>query len=314
MKSLIAVILVSLQANMLVAQRPTSVEYHSTGISSDGTTLYGYSSLEGSMSGSFPRGVIRHTYTTGFSIVPPAGSGIALVSCTNSQSGDPTNNFDPTCSDNISAIGQGIYLMNLAESAVCSYAGTFFNNNGTSVYVYTPSFLNTLWSGLLSYGSVDATTGNLNNVQLSPDAFNYLKASGFIDAATLGTATTVLIEVPGVGEVVFAIAVIYITYRAVQALQTWVEARGNHDPAIVQTAGNTRTGTKDSNGNCTNSNKPTAYKWQAIDKSGWNGQIHWHWLDWNLNPTQCIWYANRLEGLNDPGPGFVLIPGTYQAP
>ena len=131
----------------------------------------------------------------------------------------------------------------------------------------------------------------------------------------MGTATAVLVEVPGVGEVVFAIAVVYISYQAAQALQAWVAARGNHDPAIDQTVGASKPGTRDSNGKCTNVNKPVAYKWQAIDRNAWGGQIHWHWLDWHLNSTQCIWFlSKRYEGLNDPGLGYVQIPGIYQAP
>lgn len=113
-------------------------------------------------------GQILVAQNTDSALVPPSGSGIAAVTCTNSQSADPSSNFGPTCSRNISAIGQDIYLMHLAESAVCSYAGSFYSNS-SSVYVYTPAFLNTLWSGLLSYKSVDPRTGNLQTVQLSPD-------------------------------------------------------------------------------------------------------------------------------------------------
>ena len=84
------------------------------------------------MSGSFPPGVIRHTYTAGFTIVPPSGSGLSNVPSSQSQSGDPNTNFDVSTTDSISSIGIGIYLMNLANSAVCSYAGTFFNDSGSS--------------------------------------------------------------------------------------------------------------------------------------------------------------------------------------
>lgn len=136
-KGLFGTFLVLIQTNLAVAQRPTAAEYHSTSVSADGTTVYGYSSLEGTMSGSFPPGAIRHTYTTGFSLIAPNGSGISPVSCWNSQAGNPSYNFDPTCSDNISAIGEGIYLMNRSESAVCSYAGTFYFEQLASLYLCT---------------------------------------------------------------------------------------------------------------------------------------------------------------------------------
>lgn len=261
MKSFISFVLVLmlLGSNMAFAQRPTAVEYHSASVSSDGKTLYGYSSLEGSMSGSFPPGAIRHTYTTGFTLVPPSGSGIAPATCTDSQSGDPSYNYDPTCNANISLIGLGIYEMNMAESALCSYAGPFFTNT-SPVYVYSPYFINTLWSGLLSYGSTDPASGNMLNVELSPDAYNYLNSQGFISASAAATAVPELLDVPGVGQVVIAILVVYISIQAVEQLKIWVENRGNHDPSIVQTLGSTRAGTKDSGGKCTSSNPPTNFK------------------------------------------------------
>ncbi len=114
-------------------QRPTAYEYHNLSASSDGTILYGSSSIEGTMSGSFPPGVIRHTYTASFLLKGPANSGIADVPCTVSQSGDPSNNYDPACYTSISLIGIGTFQQVLSDSAVCSYAGTFFSNAGTTV-------------------------------------------------------------------------------------------------------------------------------------------------------------------------------------
>lgn len=119
-------------ASLASAQRPTAYEYHNLSVSSDGTTLYRSSSMSGSMNGSFPPGVIRHTYTAAFTLVAPNGSGIASVPCSASQSGDPSNNFDPQCYANISLIGVGIYNQNLNDSAYCSYAGNFFTNAGTN--------------------------------------------------------------------------------------------------------------------------------------------------------------------------------------
>ncbi len=108
------------------SQRPTAYAYHNFSPSTTGSTIYAGSSIQGSMSGSFPPDAIRHTYTAGFTIVPPSGSGLSSVPCSVSESGDPSNSYDPQCYQSISGIAIGYYFLNLADSATCSYAGSFY--------------------------------------------------------------------------------------------------------------------------------------------------------------------------------------------
>jgi hypothetical protein len=116
------------------AQKPSAYVYHTLTPSTDGTKLYGYSQIEGTMTGSFPPGAIRHTYTASFTITPPAGSKIQPVSCSSSQTGDPQSNFDVVCtSPPINYIGIGTYMQNLSDSGLCSYAGYFFSDSGTAI-------------------------------------------------------------------------------------------------------------------------------------------------------------------------------------
>lgn len=115
------------------SQRPTAYAYHNFSPSTTGSTIYAGSSIQGSMSGSFPPDAIRHTYTAGFTIVPPSGSGLSSVPCSVSESGDPSNSYDPQCYQSISGIAIGYYFLNLADSATCSYAGSFYSDSGTSV-------------------------------------------------------------------------------------------------------------------------------------------------------------------------------------
>ena len=135
MKALSAIIISFSLTVTLFAQSPAAYEYHNLSVSTDGRILYGSSSIDGSMNGSFPRGVIRHTYTASFRLEAPAGSGIADVPCSVSQSGDPSTYFDPSCYGDISLMGIGTYQQVLSDSAVCSYAGAFFSNAGTNVQV-----------------------------------------------------------------------------------------------------------------------------------------------------------------------------------
>lgn len=122
-----------LASTFAFAQRPTAYTYHSFYASTTSNQIYADSQVEGTMSGSFPPGAIKHTYTASFSIQPPAGFGLSSVPCSMSQTGNPDSGFDVVCSGNISSIGVGIYYLNLSDSAYCSYAGTFFSDGGSSM-------------------------------------------------------------------------------------------------------------------------------------------------------------------------------------
>jgi hypothetical protein len=158
---------------------------------------------------------------------------------------------------------------------------------------------------LLDYGSVD-DYGGVSNALLDPDAFDYLVSSGFLQATE---TWPVLVAVPGIGEVVEAIFVVYVVYEAIE----WLHRRGlGGDPAVVKQLPSEVAGTRDENNNCVQVQPIPNYKWQARNKSmGQLGPIHWHWITWNLNQTTCQWHFGRGEGPNDPGPGYVLLPGVF---
>ncbi len=85
------------------------------------------------------------------------------------------------------------------------------------------------------------------------------------------------------------------------------QVRGHSDPITL----NPRQGTRDKNGDCVTTDRPPQYKWQAINQQGMQaGVLHWHWIQWNLNPDDCVWFPKRQEG-PDPGPDYILIPGVY---
>ena len=64
------------------------------------------------------------------------------------------------------------------------------------------------------------------------------------------------------------------------------------------------------NGEC---KRPTQYKWaDSGNDHGSTSGYHWHWITWNLaNPATCAYFPVRGSGPGDPGPDYVLLPGTY---
>jgi hypothetical protein len=95
-------ILAALLTEFSFAQRPTAYTYHSFYASTTGNTIYADSQVEGTMSGNFPPGAIKHTYTAAFTIQPPSGFGLSAVTCSLGESGDPDSDFDVVCTGNIS--------------------------------------------------------------------------------------------------------------------------------------------------------------------------------------------------------------------
>jgi hypothetical protein len=85
-----------------------------------------------------------------------------------------------------------------------------------------------------------------------------------------------------------------------------INRRGNTD--LLRVPDITKTNI-DKNGNC---RRPTQYKWKdSGDKHGARSGYHWHWIEYHLaDPVLCVWFSKRGAGPEDPGAGFVLLPGT----
>ncbi len=189
-----------------------------------------------------------------------------------------------------------------------TYQNTSVTRPPPPIVQYPPGYLDEMPGELLEYGSVDAY-GGVSNALLDPDAFNYLVSSGFLQAAE---TLTQLVVIPEIGPVIEAIFV--ITVLAHEAVE-WLHRRGlGSDPAAVKQLPREVAGTRDETGNCVQVLPPNLnFKWRARNKSmGVLGPIHWHWTVWNQNPATCRWFFNtRGEGPNDPGPGYVLLPGVF---
>ncbi len=155
---------------------------------------------------------------------------------------------------------------------------------------------------VLSYQDLLAD-GTLTNATLSPEIYDYLVTNGYLPnqptvAMTYETYTQyvytnsafpaaivlVTLPIPVAGQVVIFVAggaaAIYLSYQAGKAIGAWVAARkGNSDPlAVSQARASTVDSGRDANGNCLP--KPNGYKWQARDKFAHQGEVHWHWIDY----------------------------------
>lgn len=168
---------------------------------------------------------------------------------------------------------------------------------------YPSGYLDEMRGELISYGSVDSS-GTLYDVELDPDAYSYLLGNGFQTGGALAEEIWVL--PPPVGLVVEGVVVVYLAYEWVTSLHM----RGlGTDPPVVKALPRATAGARDGNGNCTNAQPLPNYKWQAKNRTG---PIHWHWVNWNLNVIDCVWYiSGRFEGPNDPGPNYTLVPGVW---
>jgi RHS repeat-associated protein len=84
--------------------------------------------------------------------------------------------------------------------------------------------------------------------------------------------------------------------------------RGHADPIVLTPVD----GTYDEDGGCDPAARPPQYKWQAINQTGlMAGQLHWHWIKYDLNMEECRRYPKRYEGPTDPGSDYILIPGIW---
>jgi hypothetical protein len=67
---------------------------------------------------------------------------------------------------------------------------------------------------------------------------------------------------------------------------------------------------RDANGKCNPADR--GFKWEAMGAAhGSTGNTHWHTLEFNVNPVDCIARPFRRDWPNDPGPEYTLIPGLY---
>ena len=55
--------------------------------------------------------------------------------------------------------------------------------------------------------------------------------------------------------------------------------------------------------------RPPQYKWMVSGNTyGSTNGFHWHWMEFNQpDLTECVYYANRRAGKDDPGPNVILL-------
>ena len=122
----------------------------------------------------------------------------------------------------------------------------------------------------------------------------------FTDAQTAELAAGLCVAQPELC-VLGLVITIYVLAPEIQELITAIQSQiTSRDAAPVYyppyNAG------RDSNGKCKPPDPSKYVKWQGT------GGDHWHWIEWNQNPQDCMTYGKYRSGANDPGPQWHEIP------